>query len=113
MVKIVKKPWGNFKQFILNGKCTVKTIEVNPGQELSLQKHRKRREMWYFLTNGIVQLGKKRKQIAKGKIVEIGKGVAHRLAAGKNKVQVLEISFGNFDENDIVRLEDRYGRVRK
>lgn len=110
MVKIVKRPWGDFKQFILNKKCTVKIIEVKLNEELSLQKHRKRKEMWYFLTNGIVQIGNKEKMIKKGQIVKIEKNVVHRLIAGNKKVQVLEISLGKFSESDEVRMEDKYKR---
>jgi len=110
MVKIVKRLWGSFKEFVKNEKCTVKIIEVKPKQELSLQKHQKRSEMWYFLTSGIVQIGGKRKKIKKGEIVNIGKNVAHRLIAGNKKILILEISFGKFSEGDEVRLEDKYGR---
>lgn len=106
----VKKPWGNFKQFILNEKATVKILEVNPDGVLSLQKHKKRNEMWYFLTDGGIELGNKKKLVKKGEIVNIKKGQAHRLFAKNKKVQVLEISSGNFDEKDIIRLEDKYGR---
>lgn len=110
MVKLVQRPWGVFKQFVLNKKCTVKILEVKPNQELSLQKHKKRSEMWYFLTDGIVQIGNKRKKIRKGDIVNIGKNTPHRLIAGSKEVKVLEISFGTFSENDEIRLEDKYHR---
>ena len=110
MVKIVKRPWGLFKQFVLNKKCTVKILEINPKQKLSLQLHKQRREQWYFLTPGIVQIGTKKRNVKKGETVSIGKKVAHRLIAGKNKVLVLEISFGNFKEGDEIRLEDKYDR---
>lgn len=112
-MKIVKKPWGNFKQFVLNKKCTVKIITVNPHGVLSLQKHKKRKEMWYFITNGYVQIGNKKRKVKQGEIVKIGKGVKHRLFAKWRTVKILEISFGHFDENDIMRLEDVYGRVKK
>ena len=110
MVKIVKRPWGNFKQFVLNKKCTVKIIEVKPRQELSLQLHKQREEEWHFLTPGIVQLGKQRKRMKKGDTVRIAKNIAHRLIAGNREVLVLEISFGDFKEKDEIRLEDKYGR---
>jgi len=110
-MKIVKLPWGNFKQFVFNKECSVKVLSVNAGQMLSLQKHKKRNEMWYFLTPGLVQLGKRKKKVKKGEIVKIGKGKAHRIIAGKNKVGILEISFGKFSEKDVVRLEDKYGRI--
>lgn len=106
----VKKPWGNFKQFILNEKATVKILEVNPNGILSLQKHKKRDEMWYFLTDGWIELGTKKRLVKIGEIVNIKKKQAHRLFAKNKKVQVLEISSGTFDENDIIRLEDKYGR---
>ncbi|MBM3234472.1 cupin domain-containing protein [Candidatus Pacearchaeota archaeon] len=109
-MKEVKRPWGNFRQFALNKKCTVKIIEVNPMQELSLQVHKKRSEEWYFLTHGFIQMGNKIKSIAKGKIVKIGRGKAHRLFAKSKPVAVLEISYGNFDEKDEIRMEDKYGR---
>jgi len=112
-MKLVKKPWGNFKQFILNKKCTVKIITVIPHGVLSLQKHKKRKEIWYFITPGYVQIGKKKRKVNEGEIVNIGKGVAHRLYAKKEIVKILEISSGYFDENDIVRLKDVYGRVKK
>jgi len=110
MVKIVKRPWGLFKQFILNKKCTVKILEVKPKQELSLQYHKKRVEMWYFLTNGVVQISNKKKKVSKGEIVNIKKNIAHRIIAEKNQVVVLEISLGKFSEKDEVRLEDKYKR---
>jgi len=111
-MKIVKRPWGGFKQFVLNKKCTVKILEVRPKQELSLQYHRKRKEMWYFLTSGIVQIGLEKKRIKKGEVVNIKKGQAHRIISGKNRVKVLEVSFGKFAEKDEIRLEDKYGRSR-
>ena len=110
MVKIVKRPWGEFKQFVLNEKCTVKIIEVNPKQELSLQVHKFREEEWYFLSSGIVQIGKIKKRMKKGESVHIKKKTPHRLIAGNKKLFVLEISFGNFNEKDEIRLEDKYGR---
>lgn len=112
-MKQVKKPWGYFKQFVLNKKCTVKILTVNPKSELSLQKHKNRAETWYFLTDGYVQKGKKRFKVKKGEIIKVGKGVIHRIYAGAEKVEVLEITIGNHDEKDIIRLEDKYGRVKK
>ena len=109
-MKEVKRPWGEFKQFVLNEKCTVKIMTVNPHQELSLQKHRKREENWYFLGSGIVQLGSRKFKVNKNQLVVIKKNVLHRVIAGKQKVEFLEISRGNFSESDEIRLEDKYGR---
>ena len=109
-MKEVKRPWGVFKQFVLNKKCTVKIIEVKPRGELSLQKHKKRKESWYFLNSGIVQIEERRKKVKEGEIIEIEKNVAHRILAGDKTVKVLEISFGNFSENDEIRIKDKYNR---
>lgn len=109
-MKEVKRPWGDFKQFALNEKCTVKILTVKPRQKLSLQYHFKRTESWYFLTPGKVQIGKTVKKVKKGELVKIPKKKPHRLISGNKKVQVLEISQGSFSEKDEVRLEDKYGR---
>ncbi|MDP2925957.1 MAG: mannose-6-phosphate isomerase [Nanoarchaeota archaeon] len=104
------RPWGKYKRFTLNEISTVKIIKVKPNSILSLQYHNKRREMWYFLTEGYVQIGNKKKKIKKEGIVEIPVKTLHRLYAKDKEVVVLEVSFGFFDENDIVRVEDVYGR---
>jgi mannose-6-phosphate isomerase len=109
-MKKVTRPWGNFKQFVLNKKCTVKILEVNPKKKLSLQLHNKREETWYFLDDGFVQIGNKKLKIKQGSIVKVPKRKAHRIMAGKNKVKVLEISYGEFKEGDEIRLGDDYGR---
>jgi len=110
MVKEVKRPWGDFKQFAFNEKCTVKILSIKAGEELSLQKHKNRKETWYFLTSGYVQIGKKRKKVKDGEVIVINKNTPHRLFSLNKPVKVLEISFGRFDEKDEIRLEDKYGR---
>ncbi len=111
MVKVIKRPWGEMKRFVLNKKCSVKILTIKPKQMLSLQKHKKRDEMWYFLTPGQVQLGKRKIKVKKESVIKIKRNTAHRIIAGENKVIVLEISFGRFSEKDEVRLEDKYGRI--
>lgn len=109
-MKEVKKPWGNFKEFIRNKKCTVKILEVNPKQQLSLQYHHKREEMWYFLEEAYAVLGSKKRKYKAGEILKIPRKTNHRLIGGTGRARILEISFGHFSETDIVRLEDSYGR---
>lgn len=109
-MKEVKRPWGGFKQFVLNKKCTVKILEIKPKEELSLQTHKKRKETWYFLTPGTVQIGKRKRKVKEGEIIEVGKNVPHRILAGNKTVKVLEICFGHFKEGDEIRMEDKYGR---
>ncbi|MBU0894519.1 MAG: phosphomannose isomerase type II C-terminal cupin domain [Nanoarchaeota archaeon] len=109
-MKKVVRPWGNFKEFVKNKKCTIKIIEVKPRQKLSLQYHKKRDEVWYFLDKAVVQLGKKKFRVKPGELIKVHKKKAHRVIAGLKKVIFLEIAYGNFSEQDEVRLEDKYGR---
>ena len=107
-----KRPWGGEEIFALNEKCSVKILNVKAGRRFSLQFHRHRREFWKFLDNPAkITIGKKTRKVGKGFIVEVKSGELHRIEALKKDVRVLEISFGRFDEKDIVRLEDDYGRA--
>lgn len=110
-MKEVRRPWGNFKRFALNEKCTVKLLTINPNQESSLQSHKKRTEDWYFLSTGKVIVGNKKFSVKKGDFVHIKKNEKHRIIATGKKVQLIEISFGTFDEHDEKRFSDKYGRI--
>lgn len=106
------RPWGNFVQYAYNEKCTVKIIEVNPGQRLSSQSHEKRDELWVILDRGLrVELDDRVIDTEPGDEIVIGKNTKHRLSSIGEKARLLEISFGDFDENDIKRFDDDYGRV--
>ena len=108
----IKTPWGSEEQFTLNEMTTVKILRVNPDSECSLQYHNKRREFWKVLSGQVLAIiGDKVIEMKTDDEVEIPIGVKHRLKHKEGNVQVLEISFGDFDENDIVRLEDDYGRI--
>jgi mannose-1-phosphate guanylyltransferase/mannose-1-phosphate guanylyltransferase/mannose-6-phosphate isomerase len=107
-----ERPWGKFERFTLNEISTVKIITVNPKQKLSIQYHHKREEFWRFLDNPArVTLGDKTIDVKEGDEVVIPKKTIHAVEALSKPVRFLEIAFGKFDEGDIVRLEDRYGRV--
>ncbi len=109
---IEKRPWGKFEQFTHNEKSTVKIITINPKQKLSLQYHNKRKEFWRFLDNSAkVTIGKKTIKVKEGDEVIIPKRTLHSVEALNKPVRFLEIAFGNFDEDDIIRVEDKYGRV--
>ena len=108
----VEKPWGNFRQFTLNSPSTVKIISVKAGEELSLQSHSKRSEFWRIVRgSGTVQIEDKKYSAIVGEEYEIPLGVKHRISAGLDGIEFLEIATGDFDENDIIRFEDKYGRV--
>ncbi len=100
---------------------TVKIIEVNPGSRLSDQKHEHRQEHWTALTGGVIvqyQQGEDQAatelELSEGESVLIPKGAWHRLSCKSDRqeaCQILEISTGHFDEDDIIRRSDDYGRV--
>jgi mannose-6-phosphate isomerase len=109
----VEKPWGKFEQYTHNMLSTVKVITVQPGGALSLQYHHSRDELWVVLDAGArIEVGNHVIQPQVGERVFIPRTTAHRLsAAGDRPVRILEVSFGEFDEDDIIRLEDVYGRA--
>lgn len=111
-IKEVKRPWGAFRQFTANEESSVKIITIEPNGELSLQYHNDRSEFWRVLVGRpTVTIGTKVTKAKEGDEFLIGKKKHHRIKAGKTKVVFLEIAFGAFDEKDIVRLQDKYGRT--
>lgn len=110
-VVYVDKPWGFFEQFVLNEQCTVKLLHISPGGRLSKQYHENRDELWVMLDDGLmVELDRKVLRPKRGERIFIPKKAKHRVSSKKGG-RILELSKGFFAENDIVRLEDKYGRV--
>jgi mannose-6-phosphate isomerase len=109
----VEKPWGRFEQYTHNLPCTVKVITVAPGGKLSRQYHHKRDELWIVLDEGAcVELDGKVLHPGPGEELFIPRETVHRLSSvGEGEARILEISFGDFEEDDIVRLDDVYGRA--
>ncbi len=91
---------------------TVKIIFVKPGEALSLQRHQKRDEFWRIVSGaGYVTVGTERVEIYKPEGFFIPRTTLHRLEGHKDDgLLLVEIAFGEFDENDIERLEDKYNR---
>jgi mannose-6-phosphate isomerase len=106
------RPWGSFEQFTLNEPSTVKILHVDAGKRFSLQKHVHRSEYWKVIEgNGIAHINDEERNVGIGDTIEIPAGTLHRLTGGENGISVLEIAFGPFDESDIERLEDDFGRT--
>ena len=106
------RPWGKFEKFHENRTCTVKLIYINPNSRLSLQYHEERWEFWKIIKgNAQVELEDKLLNVKEGENVVIPKRAKHRVKAlNDDDCVILEISYGKFDEKDIVRLEDDYQR---
>ena len=110
--KEVKKPWGGEEWFAVNEKVTVKILTVKPGKRLSLQKHKNREEFWKFLDNPAkVNLSGKVIKVKGGDEIFVKRGQLHRIESLSKPVRFLEISFGNYNSNDIIREDDDYGRI--
>ncbi len=108
-----ERPWGGFEKFVENQTCTVKLIHINPNSRLSLQYHNKRKEFWKIIEGSAeVEIDEEKYIVKKGENVIIPLGAKHRIKAFDEKCLVLEISLGEFDESDIVRLKDDYDRIK-
>jgi mannose-6-phosphate isomerase-like protein (cupin superfamily) len=106
------RPWGDFERFTLNEKTTVKIITVKAGEAFSLQTHEHRDEFWRVIKgSGVIRIGDKDNDAHEGDSFFSPRGSEHRVTGGSNGTVFLEIAFGDFDEKDIKRLEDRYGRM--
>lgn len=106
------RPWGSFDQFTLNEISTVKILTVAPDQVLSLQYHHNRTEFWHVIDgSGWMTIGDTEKEAHQGDEFIVPTGEQHRIRAGHEGMRVLEIAYGIFDEDDIVRIEDQYGRT--
>jgi mannose-6-phosphate isomerase len=105
------RPWGRFRRYTHGEETTVKLITVEAGQSLSLQRHEHRDELWVTLDPGLrVRIGDEVFDAEVGDEFFIPRGTRHRVAGGEGTARFLEVAFGRFDESDIERLEDRYGR---
>lgn len=113
MLEFSERPWGTYQVLLSNDFSQVKEITVKAGARLSYQTHEKRAEHW-FITQGpaLVTIDGVTKTLQTGDSVDIGVGVAHRMAApDTNGVTFIEVQTGTyFGEDDIVRLEDDFGR---
>jgi len=103
----VKRIWGWFCQYTNNEKSTVKILCVRPNKSLSLQSHKNRDEMWVVLDNGLkVEVGKETFIPSRDDVFIIPKNTKHRLSSIGGMARILEISFGEFDEEDIKRYDE-------
>ena len=107
------RPWGRFDSVDRGERYQVKRIRVKPGGQLSLQYHHHRSEHWIVVSGTAkVTLGKRCFILSEGESVFIPKAATHRLEnAGHLPVELIEVQFGEYlGEDDIVRLDDVYGR---
>ncbi len=108
------RPWGHYENLEEDFDHKLKRITVEPGKRLSYQKHAKRAERWVIIRGeAVVTLDGKDISLKAGDTVFIPKGSAHRIAnTGDEPLLFAETQLGDyFGEDDIVRLEDDFGRT--
>jgi mannose-6-phosphate isomerase len=108
----VRRPWGQFKQYAFNEECTVSLMEVKPGMRLSLQSHTGRAELWIVMDPGAqVQVGGHVRDCVPWEEIWIPANEKHRLSCvGDTPCRVLEVAFGNWQQEDITRYDDDFRR---
>jgi len=107
--KIVDKPWGREVWYAHTDRYAGKVLEVTAGHALSLQKHRVKHETLYLQSGRMTfTLGDGTFEWLPGERIEIPPETIHRMEALEDSV-ILEVSTPELD--DVVRLEDRYGRA--
>jgi len=107
------RPWGAYQRIDIGNRFQVKRITVKPGGRLSLQKHHHRSEHWVVVSGTAeVTVGDKIMELHENESTYIPIGEIHRLAnPGKVPLEIIEVQVGSYTgEDDIVRIEDVYGR---
>ena len=108
------RPWGFYESLILGERFQVKRIVVNPGAKLSLQKHFHRAEHWVVVSgSAIVTRDAEDMLVRENESVYLPLGCTHRMAnPGRIPLTLIEVQSGSYlGEDDIVRIEDTYGRA--
>lgn len=111
---IEKRPWGSYHIIAKNLGYQIKEIKVDINSKLSLQKHYKRAEFWQIIAGEcLVIVDKKKYQLRNNDYIYIPRDTIHRIEnIGKKELIFIEIQLGNdIKEDDILRIEDDYGRV--
>lgn len=108
-----ERPWGHYECMLLGEGYQVKRLTINPGARLSLQLHHHRAETWVVVSGEAeVTLGDKLSRMKKNESIFVPIGVEHRVEnCGESPLIIIETQTGDYlGEDDIVRLEDDYGR---
>lgn len=114
--KRVERPWGFFESILISNSYQVKRLSVFPGSSISLQLHNHREEHWVVVSGTAkVIRGNDTYYLKEGQSTHIPVKTKHRLEnIGDENLEIIEVQTGSYlGEDDIVRFEDRYGRINK
>ena len=110
-----QRPWGTYEVLLDDDNCKVKKISVKPGQSPSYQYHHKRAEDWIIIQGeGNVRLNEDSFSVAAGQSIHVPVLAKHSIKNTSDSTDLvfIEVQTGEyFGEDDIVRLEDKYGRA--
>ena len=109
-----ERPWGTYVVLDDEESHKVKRITVKKDRRLSYQRHERRSEHWFVISGaGVVVLNGAEESVGPGSIVDVPQGCAHRISNnGDEDLVFIEVQHGEyFGEDDIIRLDDDYGRA--
>ena len=109
-----EKPWGSYTNLLDESYTKVKQIVIKPGESPSYQYHYKRSEIWVIVQGtGVCKLDGEEYEVTVGDVIAIDEEQKHQITnTGETDLIFVEVQLGEyFGEDDIVRLEDKYGRV--
>ena len=112
----VFRPWGKYKILEEGEHYKIKKIVVKPGETLSLQMHYHRSEHWVVIKGSAqITIGERTYFVHEGESTFVPKSTLHRLANyGEIPLEIIEVQNGEYvGEDDIVRFDDKYGRIEK
>lgn len=107
------RPWGGYASVVSGERFQVKRLFVKPGKRLSLQKHHHRSEHWVVVRGTAeIQVDDTHVTLGENESIYIPQGAVHRLSnPGKIQLELIEVQTGSYlGEDDIIRLEDEFGR---
>lgn len=108
------RPWGSFENHVHRDDWHLKVITIHDGKRTSLQHHKHRKEVWIVVEGTIsATVGEAETILSHGGVIVVEVGEKHRIRALKGNAKLVEVSLGYFDEDDIIRHEDDYGRTEK
>lgn len=113
MTEKFDRPWGWYENLKEDTGYKVKRLYVQPNQRISLQYHNQRDEHWVVVSgDGTLELNEDIKKLKVGDYIFVPVLSKHRITGGNDGIIIVEVQLGKIcNEEDIVRIEDAYGRI--